>query len=75
MTGPGTRIHAHTSHRTITCDKKSTLNDYLEEKALTKFPVNAPDTKNSITWHLWHIARIENMTMNILVANGQPMLY
>ncbi|MCP1308840.1 DinB family protein [Paenibacillus tyrfis] len=47
----------------------------LEEKALRKFPVNTPDTKNSITWHLWHIARIEDMTMNILVANDQQVLY
>ncbi|MDF2927170.1 MAG: DinB family protein [Paenibacillaceae bacterium] len=49
--------------------------DSLEESALRKYPVNAPDTKNSIVWHLWHIARVEDMTMNILVANSQQVLH
>ncbi|KRE92195.1 hypothetical protein ASG89_33495 [Paenibacillus sp. Soil766] len=47
----------------------------LEEKTMRAHPVNAPDTKNSIVWHLWHIARVEDMTMNILVANSQQVLY
>lgn len=56
-----------------------TLEDYildsLEERIIRQYPVNAPDTKNSIVWHLWHIARIEDMTMNILVADGQQVLH
>lgn len=56
-----------------------TLEDFvlesLEESALRKYPVNAPDTKNSIVWHLWHIARVEDMTINILVADGQQVLH
>ncbi|WP_213590787.1 DinB family protein [Paenibacillus sp. FSL W8-0186] len=56
-----------------------TLEDFvlegLEEGALRKYPVNAPDTKNSIVWHLWHIARVEDMTMNILVADSQQVLH
>jgi hypothetical protein len=47
----------------------------LDENTLRRYPVNASDTKNSIAWHLWHIARIEDMTMNILVANSQQVLY
>ncbi|WP_114384119.1 DinB family protein [Paenibacillus prosopidis] len=47
----------------------------LDENSLRRYPVNAPDTKNSIAWHFWHIARIEDMTMNILVANSQQVLY
>ncbi|WP_042478439.1 DinB family protein [Bacillus ndiopicus] len=57
----------------------STLEDLvlenLEEITFRRYPVNAPDTKNSIVWHLWHITRIEDMTMNILVANSQQVLY
>ncbi|EHS54815.1 DinB family protein [Paenibacillus sp. Aloe-11] len=49
--------------------------EHLDEQALRRYPVNAPDTKNSIVWHLWHISRIEDMTMNILVADGQQVLY
>jgi len=46
----------------------------LDEETFREYPVPNPDTKNSITWHLWHIARIEDMTMNILVANDQQIL-
>jgi hypothetical protein len=47
----------------------------ISEVALRKFPIVAPDTKNSIIWHLWHITRIEDMTMNILVAEYDQILY
>lgn len=57
----------------------NTLEDFilesLEESALRKYPVNTPDTKNSIVWHLWHIARVEDMTINILVVDGQQVLH
>jgi len=47
----------------------------LEEEALRKFPVKAPDTRNSIVWHVWHITRIEDMTMNVLVNDTDQVLY
>ena len=51
----------------------TTLEDVLvkdiNEETLRKYPIVAPDTKNSIVWHLWHITRIEDMTMNVLVNN------
>ncbi|MGE8205491.1 DinB family protein [Heyndrickxia sp. NPDC080065] len=47
----------------------------LDEKTFREYPVTNPDTQNSIAWHLWHIARIEDMTMNILVADEQQVLF
>ncbi|MEK8131885.1 DinB family protein [Paenibacillus filicis] len=47
----------------------------LEERTLREYPVQATDTKNSIAWHLWHIARVEDMTMNILVADSEQVLH
>ncbi|MCH1626454.1 DinB family protein [Ferdinandcohnia quinoae] len=47
----------------------------LDESIFREYPVPNPDTNNSIAWHLWHIARIEDMTMNILVANVQQVLH
>ncbi|QGR00326.1 DinB family protein [Paenibacillus psychroresistens] len=47
----------------------------LDEKTFRNYPAATPDTKNSIAWHLWHIARIEDMTMNILIANDQQVLF
>jgi DinB superfamily len=45
----------------------------LEEEIFRKHPVPNPDTKNSIAWHLWHISRVEDMTMNILVADEEQV--
>lgn len=47
----------------------------VDESNLRKYPVCARDTKNSIVWHLWHIARVEDMTMNILVADSQQVIH
>jgi hypothetical protein len=56
-----------------------TLEDELvkdtTEGTFRKYPVVAPDTKNSIVWHIWHITRIEDMTMNVLVNNDKQVLY
>ena len=34
----------------------------------------APGTEHSIAWIMWHIARIEDVTMNILVAGGAQVM-
>ena len=39
--------------------------DDLSEVALRQVP---PGYEHSITWTLWHVARIEDITMNVLVA-------
>jgi len=51
------------------------LLENLKEDIFRYYPVIASDTKNSIAWHLWHLARIEDMTMNILVAETQQVLH
>ncbi|MCM3173396.1 DinB family protein [Paenibacillus sp. MER 99-2] len=60
-------------------DRIHTLEDivleHMDESNLRKYPVRARDTKNSIVWHLWHIARVEDITMNILVADSQQVLH
>ncbi|MCR2806650.1 DinB family protein [Paenibacillus soyae] len=53
---------------------EDSLVEGLEEAAWRLYPMKTPDTKNSIAWHVWHIARIEDMTMNALVTNGQQVL-
>lgn len=57
--------------------KINTLEDELLEgiceETLRQYPVKAPDTKNSIVWHIWHIARIEDMTMNVLIGGREQI--
>ncbi len=47
----------------------------IKEESFRKYPVVAPDTKNSIVWHIWHITRNEDMTMNVLVNNDIQVFY
>jgi hypothetical protein len=47
----------------------------INEETIRYYPVIAPDTKNSIVWHIWHITRIEDMTMNVLINNGIQVFY
>ncbi|MCL6604839.1 MAG: DinB family protein [Paenibacillus sp.] len=57
----------------------TTLEDELfqniSEETLRKYPVTCPDTRNSIVWHLWHITRIEDMTMNVLVSDNDQVFH
>lgn len=47
----------------------------LLEETLRSYPVETPDSRNSIAWHLWHSARIEDITMNLLVADSEQVLH
>lgn len=47
----------------------------IKEETLRHYPVNSPDTRNSIVWHIWHIARIEDMTMSVLVNDSDQIFH
>lgn len=69
--------HASLHDSSIKNKKANTLHDALvynlEEDAFRAYPITSPDTKNSIAWHLWHIIRIEDMAVNILIANAEQV--
>lgn len=46
----------------------------LSEHTMRSYPVHTPDSRNSVVWHLWHSTRIEDITMNLLVADGEQVL-
>lgn len=39
------------------------------------FRIIPPDAEHSIAWVLWHIARIEDVTMNVLIAGCPQILH
>ncbi|WP_234340252.1 DinB family protein [Gorillibacterium timonense] len=71
--------HALLYSSKLTRSAQTTFEDALfrdaEEDTLRKYPVNVPGTINSIVWHVWHIARIEDMTMNVLVADQDQIFF
>ncbi len=72
-------LHSFLHSSSISQMSDATLEDEivnnLDEKTFRQYPVSNPDTRNSIAWHMWHITRIEDMTMNILVIDKQQVLY
>ena len=44
----------------------------LTEQEFRRIP---PNCGHSIAWIVWHIARIEDVTMNVLVADAQQLLH
>ncbi|WP_339222084.1 DinB family protein [Paenibacillus sp. FSL H8-0332] len=54
---------------------EDSLWDRLLESTLRSYPVRTPGSRNSIVWHLWHSARIEDITMNILGADREQVLH
>jgi hypothetical protein len=47
----------------------------LLETTSRSYPVHTPGSHNSIVWHIWHSARIEDITMNILGADCEQVLH
>lgn len=45
---------------------------YLTEETTRRIPKNC---HHSIAWNIWHLARIEDVTMNLLVADSPQCLY
>lgn len=46
----------------------------LDDLALDKIRLIPGKQEHSIAWILWHIARIEDVAMNVLVAGGEQVL-
>mgnify|MGYP006365588135 CR=1 FL=1 len=68
-------LHSSSLGATVQVTLEDEMLKNVDETTFRHFPAPNPDTKNSIAWHLWHIARIEDMTMNILTNNQQQVLF
>jgi len=44
------------------------------EEELRHIPVDFKETGNPVAWHLWHIARIEDITLSMLIAGEEQLL-
>jgi hypothetical protein len=63
----------HQSH--VSDARKKTLADMVFDGLRDKDYAVMPTPKDvTIAWNLWHITRIEDITMNLLVADGEQVL-
>lgn len=68
-------LHASEMSHSLVATLEDELFRDLSEATIRMYPVKAPGTKNSIAWHIWHITRIEDMTMNVLVHHDQQVFH
>lgn len=68
-------LHAAVHRKEVSCSSSWSRADEvlsgLENESLKRIPENG---EHSIAWVLWHLARIEDVTMNVLLA-GQEQLF
>jgi hypothetical protein len=63
-------LHSFAMARTEPFSLEDEVFEDLNEERARRIPGNS---EHSIVWNIWHIARIEDVTMNILVA-GSPQI-
>jgi hypothetical protein len=48
--------------------------EILDGLPLESFRVIPPNSKHSVAWIIWHMARVEDVTMNLLIADAPQIL-
>jgi hypothetical protein len=65
-------LHAELHLSTVSDTAKNDVDALLNDLAVYEYSIMPTPKDETIAWALWHIARIEDLTVNILVAdNGQ----
>lgn len=65
------RVHASSLSGSLESTYEDELWEGLDETSFRSIPKVGDD---SIAWNMWHVTRIEDITMNILIAGGTQVL-
>jgi len=63
-------LHTATMAGTVAWSYEDALLDDMHETQVRRIP---PNSEHSVAWLVWHIARIEDVTMNMLVAGAEQI--
>lgn len=66
-------IHGKLHISSISGQEKNEVDGLLEDLKEDEYAIMPTAKDETIAWVLWHISRIEDMTMNILVHEGQQI--
>ncbi|WP_455715410.1 DinB family protein [Anaerosporobacter sp.] len=66
-------IHAKVHSTEISHDISNEVDYLLEDLEVNEYAIMPTSKDETIAWVLWHVARIEDLTMNILVDDGQQV--
>jgi len=65
------QVHASRMSHTAKWSFEDEVLNEMDDPSLRRIP---PKGEHSIAWIVWHLARIEDVTMNILVAGNEQLL-
>lgn len=66
-------IHSRLHMSSITGTEENEVDNLLNDLASYEYSIMPTPNDETIAWALWHIARIEDLTMGILVANDEQL--
>lgn len=66
-------IHSQLHSNAISCDKSNYINPLINDLKENEYKIMPNKTDETIVWALWHIARIEDLTMNVLIADEKQI--
>lgn len=66
-------IHGKVHRSEISSGISNEVDNLLNDLEVNEYAIMPTSKDETITWVLWHVARIEDLTMNILVDDGQQI--
>jgi len=66
-------IHARLHLSEISCTRPNEVDSLISDLTGNEYFIMPTSKDETIAWVLWHIARIEDITMGILVADGEQL--
>lgn len=66
-------LHEKLHHSDISGGKENEVDRLIEDLKVDDYAIMPTGKDETIAWVLWHIARIEDLTMGILVAEGSQI--
>lgn len=66
-------LHSKLHISSMSGTERNEVDALLADLALHEYSIMPTSKDETIAWVLWHIARIEDLTMNILVDNGKQL--
>lgn len=62
-------IHSQLHSNTVSKEKANLINPLISDLKSDEYRIMPSKDDETIVWALWHITRIEDLTMNVLIAD------
>jgi len=66
-------IHSQLHSEVVSTNKSNYINPLIDDLVDNEYSIMPESKDETIAWVMWHIARIEDLTMNILIADNNQV--